>query len=44
MLLREEVHMNKELYFKDAFAEVDGNINLDINNVNASCITLKNNN
>lgn len=35
--------MNEELYFKDAFTEVDGNINLDINNLNASCITSKNN-
>lgn len=35
--------MNEELYFKDAFTEVDGNINLDINNLNANCITSKNN-
>ena len=44
MLLREVVHMNEELYFKDAFTEVDGTINLDINNLNTSCITSKNNN
>lgn len=35
--------MNEELYFKDAFTEVDGNINLDVNNLNANCITSKNN-
>lgn len=35
--------MNEELYFKDAFTEVDGNINLDINNLNVNCITSKNN-
>lgn len=34
--------MNEEL-FKDAFTEVDGNINLDINNLNVNCITSKNN-
>lgn len=44
MLHRKEVHVNEELYFKGAFTEVDGNINLDINNLNTSCITLKNNN
>lgn len=35
--------MNEELYFKDAFTEVDGNINLDVNNLNTNCITSKNN-
>lgn len=35
--------MNEELYFKDAFTEIDGNINLDINNLNTNCITSKNN-
>lgn len=36
--------MNEELYFKDAFTEVDGSINLEVNNLKANCITSNNNN
>lgn len=35
--------MNEELYFKDAFTEVDGSINLEVNNLKANCITSNNN-
>ncbi len=34
--------MNDEAY-KSAFTEVDGNINIDANNINVNCITSKNN-
>ena len=43
MLLRKEAYMNEELYFKDAFTEVDGSINLEVNNLKANCITSNNN-
>jgi hypothetical protein len=36
--------MNEELYFKDAFTEVDGSINLEVNNLKANCITSNSNN
>ena len=36
--------MTEELYFKDAFTEVDGSINLEVNNLKANCITSNNNN
>ena len=35
--------MNEELYFKDAFTEVDGSINLEVNNLKTNCITSNNN-
>ena len=35
--------MNEELYFKDAFTEVDGSINIDVNSLNTNCITSNNN-
>lgn len=35
--------MNEELYFKDAFTEVDGSINLEVNNLKANCIASNNN-
>lgn len=32
-----------DLYFKDCFTEVNDDINLDVNNLNVSCITSRNN-
>lgn len=32
-----------DIYFKDAFTEVDGKINVEANNITANCITSKNN-
>ena len=43
MLPIKDVIRNEELYFKDAFTEVDGDMNFDGNNININCITSKNN-